>query len=140
MTTANDRQVGGEHYKTKYQHWDFAADATLGYFEGQITKYILRHAKKKGREDLEKAHHFAQKLKETQAALQWPVAYSRLGKEAELDRLIRENAVPKEEERVVRLAVYWSGHADLERLMSETFELAELRYPTAPTSGYTNQG
>lgn len=65
MTTANDRQVGGSHYKsTQYQHWDFAIDVGMPYLEGQITKYVDRHERKNKRQDLEKALHFAQKLKE----------------------------------------------------------------------------
>lgn len=64
-TKANDVQVGGEHYRSaKYQHWDFAADNRMGYFEGQITKYVTRWRKKNGVQDLEKALHFADKLYE----------------------------------------------------------------------------
>lgn len=64
-STANDRQVGGTHYKAEaYQHWDFAIDAGLPYLEGQVTKYIDRHQRKKGREDFEKAAHFLEKLRE----------------------------------------------------------------------------
>lgn len=61
---SNQRQVAGQHYNTSYQHWDFAADARLGYFTGQITKYVFRWRRKKGVEDLEKALHFAEKLGE----------------------------------------------------------------------------
>jgi len=60
--SANDRQVGGKHYASAYQHWDFVLDAKLGYFEGQITKYLSRHRKKNGLQDAEKALHFAEKL------------------------------------------------------------------------------
>lgn len=59
---ANDRQVGGTHYAAEYQHWDFVLDAKLTYLEGQFTKYLDRHAKKAGRQDLEKAGHYLQKL------------------------------------------------------------------------------
>ena len=60
---ANELQFGGAHYKgTTYQHWDMAADMKLGYFEGQITKYITRHRQKKGKEDVQKCGHFIQKL------------------------------------------------------------------------------
>ena len=41
MTTANDTQVGGQHYKAKtIQPWDFIAANQLGYFEGNIVKYV----------------------------------------------------------------------------------------------------
>lgn len=62
--TANDRQVGGSHYAAGYQHWDLVAEVELGYFEGQITKYVARHAKKHGKPDLEKALHFSEKYAE----------------------------------------------------------------------------
>lgn len=60
---ANDRQVGGDHYKSRVQHWDFAfANCGRGYFKGQITKYVARWRKKNGVDDLEKALHFLEKL------------------------------------------------------------------------------
>lgn len=68
MTSANETQVGGTHYKTQMQHWDLAADLGLGYFEGQITKYVTRHRSKKGEEDMRKAMHFTDKLIEVAAA------------------------------------------------------------------------
>jgi len=58
----NTRQVGGKHYVARYQHWDLCADTGLGYFEGQITKYITRWQKKSGVEDVEKAIHYFEKL------------------------------------------------------------------------------
>jgi len=63
-TGANARQVGGQHYKTRIEHWDFAAANDMDYFQGQITKYVTRWKKKKGVEDLEKALHFLQKYME----------------------------------------------------------------------------
>ena len=64
--TANDTQVGGNHYKRmKIQHWDFAISNNMGYMEGQITKYISRWRDKNGLQDLEKAQHFLEKLIES---------------------------------------------------------------------------
>lgn len=61
-TNANSRQVGGKHYGlTDYQHWDFVADFNLDYFQGQVTKYIIRWKEKNGLEDLLKARHFLDK-------------------------------------------------------------------------------
>jgi hypothetical protein len=66
--SANDRQVGGEHYKTGgLQHWDIVLMFGLGYFEGQITKYLFRWRKKNGIEDLLKARHFLDKLIESES-------------------------------------------------------------------------
>lgn len=67
---ANDRQVGGAHYQTpsNLQHWDIVFLFDLGYFEGQITKYVFRWRKKNGVEDLKKARHFLDKLIEHEEA------------------------------------------------------------------------
>ncbi len=58
----NDRQIGGAHYATEYQHWDFVRDVGLGYMEGQITKYLYRHERKNKAQDVQKAMHFLDKL------------------------------------------------------------------------------
>ena len=64
---ANSRQVGGTHYgKVGRQHWDVVADFGLDYFQGQITKYVMRWRDKNGIEDLRKAHHFLEKYIELQ--------------------------------------------------------------------------
>ncbi len=61
--TANDTQVGGDHYKRKaIQPWDFIAANGIGYFEGNIVKYISRWRDKNGLDDLLKARHYLDKL------------------------------------------------------------------------------
>jgi hypothetical protein len=67
MTTqdANAVQVGGDHYKTEIQPWDFIIENDLGYLEGNIIKYVSRYKKKGGMADLLKAQHYLQKLIET---------------------------------------------------------------------------
>lgn len=63
MTTANETQVGGDHYKEKsIQPWDFIAANQLGYFEGNIVKYVSRWKDKGGINDLKKARHYLDKL------------------------------------------------------------------------------
>jgi hypothetical protein len=62
VSAANGRQVGGTHYGLRaYQHWDMVIDFGLDYFQGQITKYVMRWNKKNGVQDLEKAKHFLEK-------------------------------------------------------------------------------
>lgn len=64
---ANETQVGGEHYKRKLiQPWDYIAANDLGYFEGNIVKYVSRWRDKAGVEDLKKARHYLDKLIELQ--------------------------------------------------------------------------
>jgi hypothetical protein len=65
--TANDRQVGGDHYKNKsIQPWDFIIANDIGYLEGNIIKYISRWREKNGLADLAKAKHYLDKLIETE--------------------------------------------------------------------------
>jgi hypothetical protein len=66
---ANDTQVGGKHYKSGYQHWDFVHDFQLDYFEGCATKYVTRR-KGNRKEDLGKARHFLVKRMEIKAVLE----------------------------------------------------------------------
>ncbi len=56
---ANDKQVGGEHYRVPgaQQHWDYAWEHEYDQFQYCITKYVDRHKKKNGLEDLYKARH-----------------------------------------------------------------------------------
>lgn len=61
-SVADDRQVGGKHYKSSYEHWNYALNVELGYLEAASTKYVVRHRSKNGGEDLEKAGHYLQKL------------------------------------------------------------------------------
>lgn len=74
-TSANDTQVGGAHYRTEYQHWDYATDTAMHPVEYALTKYATRYRSKNGRQDLEKAVHCAEKLVEL-ASGQWPKHYS----------------------------------------------------------------
>ena len=61
--SANEIQVGGDHYKLKtIQPWDFIAANNLGFFEGNIVKYITRWRDKAGVDDLRKAKHYLEKL------------------------------------------------------------------------------
>jgi len=62
---ANARQIGGDHYKDKtMQPWDFIAANHIGFFEGNVIKYVSRWKDKNGVEDLRKARHYRDKLLE----------------------------------------------------------------------------
>lgn len=64
--SANSKQVGGDHYKGKLvEHWDFVLMHNIPYLEAVAMKYIMRHTQKGGREDLQKAIHYIEKLIET---------------------------------------------------------------------------
>lgn len=66
--SANDRQVGGAHYKTAgVQPWDYVVANGLGYFEGNVIKYVTRWRDKGGVDDLRKAQHYLEKLIELES-------------------------------------------------------------------------
>ena len=62
--SANDRQVGGQHYKAIGNIWDVLYDCGLDFLRGNALKYIGRHHLKNGDEDLRKAVHYLEKLAE----------------------------------------------------------------------------
>lgn len=60
-----ERQVGGSHYKDdKIQHAEFCQANKLPYIIGNTLKYVMRHAKKNGKQDLEKAKHYLEMMLE----------------------------------------------------------------------------
>ena len=64
-----DHQEGGSHYKMhKIQPIDFIYDNEIGFIEGNIIKYLMRHKQKNGLEDLKKALHYLQILIEKEYA------------------------------------------------------------------------
>ena len=67
---ANDRQVGGSHYKKNgEEHWDRAWRLNYDPFQYIITKWIERWREKGGIEDLKKAQHAIQKYIEVVSPL-----------------------------------------------------------------------
>lgn len=65
--SANEHQVGGEHYRSQaIQTWDFIVANDIGFLEGNAIKYLARWKRKGGIEDLRKARHFVDKLIEVE--------------------------------------------------------------------------
>jgi hypothetical protein len=65
---ANDKQVGGEHYKKGgEEHWDRAWRLKYDCFQYIITKWVERWKEKGGVEDLKKAQHAIEKYIELQS-------------------------------------------------------------------------
>lgn len=71
---ANSRQVGGDHYSKRagLQHWDIVRVMEWDYFQGNITKYLDRHRRKNGLQDLLKARHYLDKYME----IEYPEEYA----------------------------------------------------------------
>ena len=62
---AKKKQVGGSHYKKyKIQPIEFITANEIGFIEGNVIKYLLRFKEKNGLQDLDKAIHYVELLKE----------------------------------------------------------------------------
>jgi hypothetical protein len=94
MSKANDRQVGGNHYRAVEgeQHWDRAARLQWDIFQYQVTKYVERWKRKGGAQDLKKALHFLEKYIEL--VDQGVYRAEPPGQEEVRDALFRSQGVP----------------------------------------------
>lgn len=62
---ASDLQVGGNHYEgMSIQPSEFIYKNDLSWLEGNAIKYICRHHAKGGEQDIDKAIHYLNLLKE----------------------------------------------------------------------------
>ena len=70
MATANERQIGGTHYKEMtVQTWDvigdWPLDQQIGFYRGNALKYLMRMGTKDERgTEIQKCEHYLQKLLE----------------------------------------------------------------------------
>lgn len=65
--SASEEQIGGDHYKSfAIQPAEFIHKNAIGFLEGNVIKYVCRHAKKNGKADLLKARHYIDLLIEWQ--------------------------------------------------------------------------
>ncbi|PZQ78024.1 MAG: hypothetical protein DI563_01675 [Variovorax paradoxus] len=63
--SALNTQEGGYHYKAlKIQPVEYIHANNIGYLEGNVIKYVTRHESKNGVEDINKAIHYLQLIKE----------------------------------------------------------------------------
>ena len=66
--TALDTQVGGDHYKNlAIQPAEYIYANNIGFFEGNVIKYVSRWKQKNGIADLEKAAHYIDLLIELES-------------------------------------------------------------------------
>lgn len=61
---ALQKEVGGEHYKMKIQPIEFITANNIPFIEGNVIKYVCRHRKKNGVQDIDKAIHYLELLKQ----------------------------------------------------------------------------
>lgn len=70
--SANDLQIGGQHYKEMgVQPWDvmeavLTHEEFVGFLRGNVIKYSMRAGRKDGSDDAGKAKHYMMKLAEIQ--------------------------------------------------------------------------
>lgn len=134
---ANARQIGGNHYKTKFEHWDLIEDYGLGYLEGCATKYISRWRKKDGLRDLEKAVHYVDKLIEK-------VKHSNrkprgIVPQAEIVRFSRENELSVAEDHLIFMLCRWENLEMLCLARGRLIDLLEAERAVQPGQGSTGQ-
>lgn len=148
MSKANNTQVGGTHYtqEGRPQHWDLVQMYGWDYFQGQITKYLMRWKTKhntpeKRLEDLKKARHFLDKyieLNEGEAK-----NATQVGKTGDYHYKLDSNDQ-------FQCEGYYGDNTQLYKCLRCGVNLratnlldAEVQHracPAEPTSGYVNQG
>lgn len=63
--SALEKQEGGSHYKDMViQPVEFITKNKIAFLEGNVIKYVCRHANKNGKQDIEKAIHYLELIKE----------------------------------------------------------------------------
>ena len=68
MRSALSKQVAGSHYKDQaIQPVEYIHANKIGYFEGNVIKYVTRWRNKNGIADLEKAKHYIELLIELES-------------------------------------------------------------------------
>lgn len=116
MANPNEEQVAGRHYQSEFQHWDFVQECLGGcYMEGNITKYVARWRAKNGVEDLLKAYHYWQKLRQMflDNIVDCGPGCVTMGRVMEFCTI---NNLNHAEQAVMRIAATWENLADLEEL------------------------
>lgn len=64
MENALDKEVGGSHYNMPIQPIEFITKNKIPFIEGNVIKYVCRHKQKNGVEDIDKAIHYLELLKQ----------------------------------------------------------------------------
>ena len=63
LSSSYDKQIGGSHYQgMSIQPSQFVIENKMLFPEGSAIKYICRHSKKDGKQDLLKAIHFIEMI------------------------------------------------------------------------------
>jgi hypothetical protein len=135
---ADDRQVGGGHYKNGgLEHWTFCSGSSIGYLEGCASKYLIRWRDKAGIQDLEKSDHFLEKLIEMVEVGAIPRNNARI-----LPKLIKkfyEDAkIPYPESLIVDTLFRWKHAGDLKNAQKVLRDFIDEQ-KCGPNAAYVNQ-
>jgi hypothetical protein len=144
----NDMQHGGKHYRAGYQHWDLVADLQMNYYLANATKYLTRHGKKNGREDVLKAEHYVRKYLDLVRGGRMPKPYSpphltQLAQQELVLRFLDDNGLlPGSSDYTATYALCLAyGVRDVEDALAPIRELLEEYDDGAePTPAYVDQG
>lgn len=146
MTTSNDIQIGGNHYKKGgvAQHWDLMDDYNVGYLEAAATKYVWRWKDKDGVRDLQKASHFIRKLAEKRQDAPQSVISERIPKIPRqiIGEFLSANKITGDEADIITHILTWQSTATLHLVtgrLTQLIERASSNDGSEPSSGYVNQ-
>lgn len=123
---ANEYQVGGNFYKTAYEHWDMIIDVGACYFTAAVTKYVCRWRSKNGVQDLKKALHYINKLFETVQSGKYPARNTSISsseRRATVLQFSKANALSGLEEWICLELIDWRVPSDLIRVRDLILEL-----------------
>lgn len=114
---ALSNQVGGSHYKgAAIQHVEFCQVNDIPWCEASALKYIIRHRKKNGAQDLQKAIHYLQLAmqiydRDESTALRLGARHGLVCyRSIDLGDFLKSNEVPMAESTVVHLVFETAGH------------------------------
>jgi hypothetical protein len=143
--SANESQIGGNHYKTTYEHWDLCVKIPLGYLEGCTTKHVSRWRKKLGIQDLQKALHYLDKLMEV-ATYDVKRNYDQMHADLEVERFVEANALTHMEYQYIFILCTYINEKALRSArnilmkiiataMEEVKRIEEINVPGSPEDG-----
>lgn len=119
--SANDRQVGGDHYGAgNFKHWDWVLSLGLPYLEAHATKYLARWDRKgQALSDLEKTLHFIEKIKENGPLCAMLIRMTRSGQHwllEETTRFFKANSIwDGTTKGAITLIASWDSREDLDK-------------------------
>ena len=113
--TATDQQVGGKHYQEMaIQPIEFILANNMGFAEGSVIKYVSRWRQKGGVEDLKKALHFLEFIKESRNQIaDMRQGFRVLKPTITAHKYIEANAIPEQEADIIRWVYFWSHNPNL---------------------------